>query len=216
MLEKMIDSNERLMWQGKPDRLLYTIGNLVIYPIAAVWLVFDLFFIRRFISFPGFGNGGLGFMTPFLTIFFAFHLLPVWIAVFGPIYRFFSWTRVEYAVTTRRIYLQSGLIGRDYTSIELYEVQNLSVNVGVLERMRNCGSVRLTPDVSTGSGRSSSTRSGHRLKHIAEPYDVYNLIKRLALDITTDKHYPNELRPQQNPGYSTEYRGSAGQDRPER
>lgn len=217
MLEKIIDQNERVMWQGKPGRLLYTIGNPIIYPFALLWLAFDLMFIMNLWSFGGveessgfFGSGG------FMGLFFILHLLPVWIAVIGPIYRFFAWTRVEYAVTTRRIYLQSGLIGRDFKTVELYEVQNLSVNVGLLEKLQNRGTIRLIPDVSTGHGDNRTTQMGDRLKYIEKPYDVYNLIKRLAFDVTTDTRFPNAYRPGENPGYNTEYKGNAGPGSPER
>ncbi len=213
LIEQMIDSNERVMWRGKPGRLLYTIGNVAIYPFALLWLAFDLIFIRGFFSFDEFS--GMGGAPRFLPFFFVIHLIPVWIAVLGPVYRFFAWTRVEYVITTRRIYLQSGLIGRDYKSVELYEVQNLSVNVGVLERMQNRGTIRLIPDVTTGHGDNQQTRMGDRLKHIEKPYEVFNLIKRLALDVTTDTRFPNAFRPGENPGYQTEYKGQAGPGSPE-
>ena len=187
------------------DIQIHGINDVGIYLIAAVWLAFDLFFIMNLSGFAlGRAPGSPGF---FLIPFFALHLLPVWIAVLGPLYRYFAWTRVDYVLTTRRIYLQSGLIGRDYTSLELYEVSNLTVNVGVLERLQNRGTIRLVPDVTTGYGENSSTRTGARLKHIAEPYEVYNQIKRMALNVETDTRDPNAYHPGENPGYRTEYRG---------
>ena len=36
---------------------------------------------------------------------------------------------------------------------------------------------------------------------------VFELIKKLQTDIYADTMYPNDLRPQENRGYSTEYKG---------
>lgn len=202
MLERMLDTNEQVVWKGKPKRWIYTLGSPMMYVIAAFWLLFDVFFFQRFMSISSFfdrKNSSFFFMITFIIL----HLTPVWIAIFGPIYRFFAWRSVEYIVTTRRVYLQSGLIGKDITSLGLYEIQNLTVNVGALEKMGNCGTVRLTPDYSTGTGDNRTTRHGYRMLHIDQPYEVYNLIKKLALDVSTDKSFPNAYRPSENPGYPT-------------
>ncbi len=207
MLEKVIDNNEQIMWQGKPGRFLYTLGNPVFYIFALFWALVDLFIIGMIWTINRGGSAFSG-MGGFLIPFFILHLIPVWIAIFSPIYRFFAWRKIEYAITSRRVYIMSGIIGRDFQSLEHYEIQQLFVNVGLLEKMQNRGTIRLTPDVTTRSrGSNSRTTSGHRLKNIENPYDVYNLLKRLSLDVSTDVQYPNAYRPAENPGYGTRYTG---------
>ena len=48
MLQRFTDPNENILWQGKPHRLLYVLGNPLIYPFALCWGLFDLFFIGKF------------------------------------------------------------------------------------------------------------------------------------------------------------------------
>jgi hypothetical protein len=43
------------------------------------------------------------------------------------------------------------------------------------------------------------------LLHISDPYEVFKRVKHMSLDIQTDIAYPNALRPDENPGYNTEY-----------
>lgn len=139
----------------------------------------------------------------FPIFFFALHLTPVWVAIFSPIYRAFNHRTIEYAITDRRSYIVSGLFGRDVTVVEHRFVQELIVNVGFIENLRGVGTLKLTPDVTTGSERNSRTISGCAMKAIENPYDVYKMLKRISLDVTTDQMFPNAYRPDANPGYNT-------------
>lgn len=206
MIEQMMDSNEKILWRGQPDRFTYVIGSPGFILFALMWGAFDLTFLFLLSG----ASSGLEGATEapsfslFMLFFFIVHMTPVWIAIFGPIYRFFSWNVIDYVLTDRRIYIVSGLIGRDIQNIELYEISNLSVDVGWIESLREVGTVRLTPD--SGNSNSRSSVRGLRLKHIEDPYLVYKQIKQLSLDVTTDHQYPNAYRPAENPGYQTQYR----------
>ena len=37
--------------------------------------------------------------------------------------------------------------------------------------------------------------------------EVYNIVKKLQTDIYSDTMYPNDLRPEENHGYKTKYKG---------
>lgn len=43
------------------------------------------------------------------------------------------------------------------------------------------------------------------LRYVENPYEVYKLIQQTVVDITTDRQLPNQLRPEENPGYHTRY-----------
>lgn len=197
---QLLDDNERELWSGRPNAALYIIGNPLFYVFAAVWLLFDL---RLFGSFQRTGAAGLGSMASMLTPFFLLHLAPVWLAIGGLIYRACAWHKIQYILTDRRIYQSSGLLGTDVSTLELREVSHLSVNVNPIENALGLGTIRLTPDVSVGSGDNARTVSGYRLRHIKDPYNTYNLIKRVSLDVSTDQQFPNAYRPSENPGYDT-------------
>ena len=197
---QLLDDNERELWSGRPNAALYIIGNPLFYVFAALWLLFDL---RLFESFHRTGMTGYGSMASILTPFFLLHLAPVWLAIGGLIYRACAWHKIQYILTDRRIYQSSGLLGTDVSTLELREVSHLSVNVNPIENALGLGTIRLTPDVSVGSGDNARTVSGYRLRHIKDPYNTYNLIKRVSLDVSTDQQFPNAYRPSENPGYDT-------------
>ncbi|MDO4789327.1 MAG: PH domain-containing protein [Johnsonella sp.] len=202
MIERMIEQDESVLWSGKPDKLIYSIGSPFFYIFALIWGAVDTGFIFLFMLA---GEGAVeGPPTVFLIPFFILHMTPVWIAILGPIYRFFSSSKVEYLLTNKRIYIKSGLIGADIRSLELYEVQNLSVDVGLLEKMRGAGTILLTANAHNSS-RNSSSPWKNKLLHISDPYEVYKLIQRVSLDVTTDYQFPNAYRPEENRGYTTRY-----------
>lgn len=201
MIRLMLDINEHLIWEGKPDRVTYVIGQPFFYLIALVWGAFDSIFIFAFMQGDGFGSMGF-----FIIPFFLLHLMPVWIAIIGPIYRFINWNYIEYAITDKRIYIASGIIGRDIKLVEFSQVREPSVRVGIIEKLRNCGTVRLTPfSRADNSGNNTISIQAGALHHISEPYEVFKRIKQMSLDIQTDISYPNAMRPDNNPGYNTKY-----------
>lgn len=201
MIRSMLDIGEQLVWEGKPDRVTYVIGQPFFYLLALVWGAFDSIFIFAFASGEAFGSS-MGF---FIIPFFLLHLMPVWIAIIGPVYRFINWKYIEYAITDKRIYIASGIIGRDIKLVEFSQVREPSVRVGIIEKLRNCGTVRLNPFSQPNSGNNMMSLQSGALLHISDPYEVFKRIKQMSLDIQTDISYPNAIRPDSNPGYNTKY-----------
>lgn len=203
MIRQLLDQDEQIIWEGKPDRVTYIIGSPVFYLFAILWGAFDFAFIG--LMFRG-GIGGAGPIGFFMVPFFLLHLMPVWITVGGPVYRAINWHYINYMITARRVYIESGIIGRDVNVIEYTDIREPSVNVGLIEKLRGCGSIRLNPY--TTSNGDGGTRTSFRavLAHIAEPYAVFKMLKQMSLDIKSDIYYPNAERPEENPGYRTRYR----------
>ncbi|NTW71544.1 MAG: PH domain-containing protein [Eubacteriaceae bacterium] len=197
MIKNLLDANENPIWEGKPDKLTYVIGQPFFYLFALMWGIFDFGFIGLFLQAgPKEGFGSLGF---FIIPFFALHLMPVWIAIGGLFYRIYNWKHINYVITEKRIYIESGIIGRDVNIIEFSDIYQPAVNVGVIEKLRNCGTIRLVPAAGRGFLNAA-------LVNIVEPYEVYKMIKEMSFDIKSDMNYPNAMRPEENPGYQTNYR----------
>lgn len=201
MIRELLDSGENIIWEGKPDKITYVIGHPIVYIVAFLWFAFDMFFVFA-VSSTGAPSEFAWFLVPFLL----FHLMPVWIAIGGVFYRLINWKYKNYVITHKRIYMESGVIGRDVKTITYSDIHEPEVRVGLVERLRDCGSINLTPSSATRNSGNQTTYSRTMLQHISDPYTVYKLIKQMSLDISSDIEYPNALRPEENPGYNTEYR----------
>ena len=69
--------------------------------------------------------------------------------------------------------------------------------------MFNVGDIIATTNQLNQNNKSTAIQIGS----ISDYVDVYNLVKKLQMDIYTDVQYPNAKRPTENPGYNTEYKG---------
>ena len=51
--------------------------------------------------------------------------------------------RKYYAITNKRVIIQSGIIGRDFKSIDYDRIQNVSANVGLIGMIFKVGNVNI-------------------------------------------------------------------------
>lgn len=191
-LNDIIFEGENILWSDKPDKLCFVwrrVGKLL--PAAIIWLLFDGFFIGTIVS-----SGAWKEMGWFLFIFFALHLIPVWLCIGQFVKCNFEYKNVVYAVTDKRIITRNGIVGLDFENLNYTDISNIRVDVSVLEKMRHVGSVFIM----TSSGSSIC------LAAIPEPYQVYKKVNKIFMDMKSDIEYPNALRPEVNPGYRPEYK----------
>lgn len=191
-LNDILFEGENSLWSGKPDKFCYiwrSVGKLL--PFALIWLLFDGFMIGSFVS-----AGELGAMWWFVVIFFALHLMPVWICVGQLVKLQFEHKNVIYAITDKRVLLRNGVIGLDFENINYTDISNIRLDVSVIERIRNVGSIFIT----TSSGKAICFAS------VSNPYEVYKQLNKVFMDMKSDIEYPNALRPDCNPGYKTNYK----------
>lgn len=64
-----------------------------------------------------------------LVLFFAFHLMPVWIWLGNVLTANKKWKNTKYYVTDKRIIIQTGIIGASYDTIYYKDIKNVSLKV---------------------------------------------------------------------------------------
>lgn len=197
-IERQLMPDESIIWSGKPKKSAFIINSAVkMMPVALIWLAFDGFFILNFLG-TGEQMGGMGI---FLVVFFLFHLMPVWIWLKDVITANSRWKNTEYAVTDKRIVMRNGLIGYQYESIYYTDISHVSLRVGAIDRMLGVGDIAVVVDTNTGNNTKCPM-----ILDIEDPQRVFAIVQRTVMDMQTDIHYPNALRPETNPGYRTQYR----------
>ena len=193
---------EQVLWSAKPKRSAFIINNIVrMMPVALIWLLFDSFIIYVFIS-----TGKIKEMVLPIIIFFAFHLLPVCIWLRNILTASKKWKNTKYYVTDKRIIIQTGIIGASYDTIYYKDIKNVSLKIGVIDKLLKVG------DIYIDTGNTTLTNSGTKklymtILDIEKPYDVYTRLQKIVLDIQSDIEFPNAYRPSENPGYKTKYKG---------
>jgi len=202
-LDKVLDQNEKVFWEGKPKFWPFFLGSSAIMIIfGLVWLIFLIpFMVTAVIDIVLGGSLGWGiFLLP--------HFWIGIILVFGiPIYQILVYKYVYYAITNKRVLFQKGLIGRDFEMVDFDQITNAEVNVGLLDKLfgGNSGSILISTAGSFTYGRYGPVQRPYTLRNIENPYDIFRFFKKVSHAVKTDIQYPNKYRPKTNPGYNTKY-----------
>lgn len=189
---------EAILWRGKPQKKGFIATKaLTLAPFAIIWLIIDSSLILN-----AFRGDSPWVLIPFMLL----HMMPVWIWLGSVITAGRRWKNTMYYVTNRRIIIQGGFFAVNENSLFFKDIRNTHVRIGLLDKVFGTG------DIVFDNGMIYHTRNGNRnaqlpaMEDLENPYDVYNRIQRIVLDIQTDMEYPNAFRPAENPGYGTDYR----------
>lgn len=195
-LKSMIGMDESILYEGKPDKKCFVFESIFnpLLPLAILWAVFDFSFFR--LSFSG-QMGGI--IIPFLFL----HMMPVWIYLFGVIFSFRKYENTYYIVTDHAVYISSGVFTVNLEVKTFAEQSRVNIHRGIFDQMFDVGDVRIT----TNQIKEDNTAAVLSFNSITEYKEVYQLITKLQKDIYSDMMYPNDLRPKENHGYQTKYRG---------
>lgn len=202
-LKKIIGVNEKIMWEDKPNKKCFIFESIFnpLMPFALIWAIFD------------FGVMGLGFsstasfeesgMLLFLIPFFAIHLMPVWIYLFGVLMTRKRYNNTYYIVTDRAIYISCGIFVKQIQTKPFAEMSHIDLHRGIFDQTFNVGDIICTSSHHNANGSSATIN----ISSVSNYTEVYNIVKKLQQDIYTDIMYPNDKRPKENHGYNTEYKG---------
>lgn len=195
----ILDSGERILWSDKPHLMIHIMSGIPLFLFGLAWGAFDMFFIMGFRAF----DGGIGF-TGFFSIFMLIHMMPFWLGIGNMIRLIFVYRNTFMAYTDKRVITKTGFMGIDYKIKDFYNIENIEVNVNPIENFLGLGTIKIDEYI-VNTGKNSSRRMGNRLYGIKNPYEVFKNLKEIVMDVKTDINYPNDYRPDINPGYNTKY-----------
>ena len=200
-IAEVVNTDEHVLWEGRPAVLPFFASSLL-----SVLLGIPLFVgILRSLA----GNPPGPSTRVFAVLFLGpFLLVGLVLAVGFPLYRLLVYLNLSYAITNKRVLLQSGIIAKDIVMLDFDQTSNASVEIGFLDvflGFGQSGSLLLTTRGSLGSDETDPGHAMYVLAHIPHPYDMFKFFERAEYDVKTDMEYPNRLRPAENPGYPTTY-----------
>lgn len=203
-LEIMVGRNEKILWRGKPDKKCFILEGIFnpLLPFAIFWGAFDMFFLTAVIS----GGGDqIGILVPFVL----FHMLPVWIYLAGALFVFRRYKHTEYIITEKGVYASGGIFSYTCEMKPFAELSRIDIHRGIIDQMLDVGDVTFS-GINTNNYYNtarSNARGDISITDIKDYQKVYIIVKQLQIDIYSDTMYPNDLRPAENHGYNTKYKG---------
>ena len=194
-LKSMVGNEETILYEGKPDKKCFLFESIFnpLLPVAIIWAVID-------IGFLGFASGGFDvIMTPFMLL----HMMHVWVYLFGVVFAFRKYKNTYYIVTDHGIYISGGVFTMNLEAKSFAELSRVNLHRGIFDQIFHVGDIQITTNQLT---RKNMPALLH-ISSISNYTEVYQLVKKLQKDIYSDIMYPNDLRPEENHGYRTKYRG---------
>lgn len=192
--ESVKDDDEQILWTDKPKFLPYTITGLGLGIGAAI-------FVGFYYAMTKFGKNADSNPGSFSWLFAAF---PIGLFCWQFLNKIFSYSNTRYAYTNKRVMMRTGFIGTDFKSIDYDKISDIEVTVNIIERAFNVGTIKFFSG-RTETNDGTTTKLFDRWEAIQNPYEIFKQVKQISVDIKTDYHYPNALRPMTNPGYNTKY-----------
>lgn len=209
-LELMVGKDEKVFWVGRPDKLCFILEGIFnsMLPFALIWFLFDSLFL---FVFARDASASPAAILP--VLFILIHMMPVWIYLAGAILTFRRYQHTQYIVTNKGVYISGGLFAYTCNMKPFMELARVNIHRGIIDQMIGVGDVVLTSnnvaDMYGSSGRVNgrSLDMNITIADIRDYREVFEIIKKLQEDIYTDTMYPNDLRPEENHGYHTKYKG---------
>lgn len=208
-LELMVGQDENILWRGKPDKKCFILEGIFnpMLPFALIWFLFDSVFIIAIIS--SFTNAKA--VTPTLAVpllFIIFHLMPVWIYLAGAILTFQKYKHTGYIITDKGVYVSGGLFSYTCQMKPYAELSRINIHRGIIDQFLHVGDVVFSGnDIGVGDNSRSRILNKLTISDIHDYQNVFTLVKQLQTDIYSDTMFPNDLRPEENHGYKTKYKG---------
>ena len=159
-IPKILESGEKIIWDGKPKFSAYIAS--AIFGALLFGVIFGLFIGAWRHS------KQLGFIAAGCIFFLSF------------IWSILSYRVTHYAITNERAVIQSGVIGRDFRSIDYDKVQNASVDVGLIGVIFRVGTVKIFTGELIGTGGKHGTSIQPKYDgfvNVEEPYNVLKLLQ---------------------------------------
>ncbi len=200
-LKSLVGENEKILYEGKPSKKCFIFESIFnpLMPFAIIWALFDF----GFIGLSMFGSEGDTSFLFILIPFMLFHLMPVWMYLGGVIMTFVRYRNTYYIVTDNGIYTSEGVISKKFNQKPFAELSHVELHRGLFDQMFNVGDIITTSSHQSANGANATVT----LNSISDYIEVFNLVKKLQKDIYSDVMYPNDMRPPENHGYNTEYKG---------
>lgn len=198
-LRSAVGCRENIIWQGRPQKKCFIFESIFnpMFPVALIWGLIDFGILGAALFTPSALGGTNILLVPCLLL----HLMPVWMYLGGILLIAKKYRNTEYIITDRGVYISGGSFAYSYEMKPFAELSNISMHRGFFDQMLGVGDVVMSSSYTDAKGN----RRKFSICDIPDFERVYQMVKDMQTDIYSDTMYPNELRPEQNPGYNTHY-----------
>ena len=142
-IEDLLNDGEEIIWRGRPKLAAFIWSKVFnMLPFALLWACVDGFVIYGLVT----TDALVGVKPVYIAMivgFFAVHLAPVWIWLANVLSSYAQCKNQDYAFTTSRIIIRTGIIV-DIKTILYADVVSVDIRVGLVDRLFKVGDIYIT------------------------------------------------------------------------
>lgn len=170
-MSRLLRDGEEVLWTSKPQKKAFYVTSIVGGLFVMGFL--GMFFLMPFVGFITILLAGFAGSTEAAVGIASGVALLVALGVVGLVYLTTRWQykNTEFGITQDRAIKTSGIIGRDASTLSLADVRDVDVNVGLLDKLFDTGTIEL--QVAGGQN------SGCRFTRVDRPYDLLETLQDL-------------------------------------
>ena len=187
--KSILTEGEELLWQDKPSKGAYILNK--IFEKKLTYIIMCI--IVGIIGLISIFSSEMEMKERIIVlVVLAIIMFPVWIRLSKIALASKEWKKTEYVVTNKRIVVKTGIIKTRYNSLFYSKIKNVDLSVGVIDRILRVGDISIMTE--------EDIEWFYDIKNAVK---VYGNIQKMVTDMQSDINFPNEKRPNVNPGYNT-------------
>jgi hypothetical protein len=177
-LREILQPDEEILWQGKPDRGAYALEHVPLTAFGGVWLCLAVVFIYMFFAASGQRQR---FEFVFWLLVAPFLVIGAYLTLGMPLRAAYGWRNIAYAVTTRRLFLIHGALGKMfYSAAYLDSISTVDLEWwGLIDRLRGTATIRAATVSDSGAGarrRRRLRKQGIEFTGVRNPEEILRII----------------------------------------
>lgn len=183
-LSRLLHSDENIIWQGKPVFKAFVFGghSIVLFVFGLIFMATPTFMLLMTLQ-----SGAPLFIFSLIPLIFV--IVGFGIAFGSPISSALAHRNTEYAITNKRLIIQTGAIGLKTRFIDFEKIQEVSIKVGLMDKIFRTGGIYAdTASSVRGWNYYSGSGRGYNVMHpdfiaLKDPYKVHNILQEAMKDM---------------------------------
>ena len=175
-IKQLIGDDEKIYYEGKPYKKCFEKESIFnpLLPISILWTAFDsIFFIAAFAS-------GELFVTIFVLLFLAFHMMPVWMYISTVLFYRQRFEKAYYIITDKCVYISSGTFNTNVKVLSFRDITEINMFRGYFDMRYDVGDIVFTTNEKTSNGGPVKVTLGS-VAYYKEIYNVASKLHKLRL-----------------------------------
>lgn len=189
LIKQELRDGETVLWKGKPKKSAKVLNSIfsAMFPFVMIWLLIDGTIISS-IVFASVSGGDFDGSAWFFVVFFAVHLMPVWIWLGGIIKALMNTKYDVYVATSQRLLIKSQNVL--FESILYEDIVNIVLKRSIADRLAGTGDVSV--DIA-GRGKED-------MNDVPNYEELKDIISSKVMELRRNGHNPGAMYEGMNNG----------------